>query len=252
MPVLRHESTTGCNRRTSSRPVARSSMRSKTYMPAYGDGRSCNAPLWISSNSRLMPATAVMSEMLRSLRRIAVRLGEVRKRARGGRRRRIYAVADTGSVTAVDHHCVQDVDCVVVEAAATTCRMWPRAERGLFDLEKGPVLCVWFANIDDQEVGEHEFGQRMRAVVVDGPVDVAVEAVPEGKVRVQTRPVRTRVGIGQVERVFHVVQVANLEVAVEGVELLRREHEILDLRPADPLQSNTQPTACQRLRDHAD
>ena len=54
------------------------------------------------------------------------------------------------------------------------------------------------------------------------------------------------------EAVFHVVDVADLEIAVDLVELLRREQQILDLGPADPLDADVELAARQRLGDVPD
>ncbi len=54
------------------------------------------------------------------------------------------------------------------------------------------------------------------------------------------------------ERVLHVVEVADLEVAVDLVELLRPEHQVLDLRPADALDAHVKAPARPRLRDDGD
>src|SRR4051794_41903383 len=104
------------SRRTSSRPAARSSMRSKRYAPAYGDGRSCSAPLWMSSSSRAMSSVAVtMSVVLGGLGRVRIWRREVGKVVRGGARRPVDAVADDGPVAGVDELGEERVDHVVVE-----------------------------------------------------------------------------------------------------------------------------------------
>jgi len=55
-----------------------------------------------------------------------------------------------------------------------------------------------------------------------------------------------------VEAVLHVVEIADLEVAVDLVELLRTQKEVLHLRTAGPLDADVERAACQRLRDDTD
>ena len=88
------EAITGNNRRTSSRPAARSSMRSSRYVPTYGDGRCWSTPRWMSSSSRLTFVLDVEGRLIAralrlvgKLRRIRVRRGQVGERARGRARR---------------------------------------------------------------------------------------------------------------------------------------------------------------------
>jgi hypothetical protein len=54
------------------------------------------------------------------------------------------------------------------------------------------------------------------------------------------------------EPVLHVVEVADLEVAVHGVELLRPQQQVLDLRPAGPLDPDVEPAPGQGLRHDGD
>ena len=88
--------------------------------------------------------------------------------------------------------------------------------------------------------------------VVERPVDLAVEPVPEGEVGVQPGPVGAQVARPEVERVLHVVEVADLEVAVHRVELLRRQHHVLHLGPAHAFDPDVEPAPGERLRDDAD
>ena len=115
-----------------------------------------------------------------------------------------------------------------------------------------PCSAYGLPRIDDEVVGENELGQRMGAVAVRRPVRLAVEAVPEREIGVEPRPVCADVALGEVERVLHVVEVADLEVAVHRIELLRRQHQVLHLRPADPLDPHRELAPRQRLGDHPD
>ena len=114
------------------------------------------------------------------------------------------------------------------------------------------MLDVGLADVDDEVVGEHELGQRVRSVPVGRPVGLAVETVPEGEVGIQPRPVGALVAVRELERVFHVVEIADLEVAIDGIKLLRRQHHVLHLGPADTLDPDVEPAAGQRLGDHPD
>src|SRR4051794_13312309 len=54
------------------------------------------------------------------------------------------------------------------------------------------------------------------------------------------------------ERVLHVVEVANLEVSIDLIELLGPQHQVLDLGPPDALDADVELAAGQRLGDDAD
>src|SRR4051812_29382402 len=118
-------------------------MRSRRYVPAYGDGRSWSAPLWMSSSSRPMSSVAVTSSvMLRRLGRARIGRREVREAAGGRPRRVVDAVTDDGSVPGVDELCEQRVDHVVVEGppSAALVRVAPAGRE--LDLEERAVLDV--------------------------------------------------------------------------------------------------------------
>ncbi len=90
----------------------------------------------------------------------------------------------------------------------------------------------------------------MAAVLARRPVGVPVEAVPEGEIGVQPGPVGAQVAVRQVERVLTVVEVADLQVAVDRVELLRGQHHVLDLGAPDALDPHVEHAAGERLGDH--
>ena len=125
-------------------------------------------------------------------------------------------------------------------------------EGGELDLEERALLGVGLADVDDEEVGEHQLGQRMAAVLARRPVGLPVEPVPEREVRVQPRAVRAEIAVREVERVLHVVEVADLEVPVHRIELLRRQHEVLDLGSPDALDPDVELAARERFSDDAD
>ena len=108
---------------------------------------------------------------------------------------------------------------------------------GELDLEERALLDVRLGEVDDEVVGEHELRQRVVAVRVERPVGLAVEAVPEGEVGVQPRPIGALVALAEVERVLHVVEVADLEVAVHRIELLRSRASCSSPRAARPVRS---------------
>src|SRR4051812_4160207 len=151
----------GSSRRTSWRRAARSSMRSRRYAPAYGDGRSCSAPLWMSSSSRAMSSVAVtMSVVLRGLGRVRIGRRQVGEAVRGGPRRPVDAVADDGPVAGVDELGEEGVDHVVVERSPAAGLVGVATKGGQLDLEERALLDVGPGYVDDEEVGEHELGQR--------------------------------------------------------------------------------------------
>src|SRR4051794_12291158 len=91
----------------------------------------------------------------------------------------------------------------------------------------------------------------MLSVGVRLPLRLPVQSVPESEVRVQSRTVGAEVRGGEMEAVLHVVDVADLQVTVDLVELLRRKQHVLDLGPTDPLEANVELPTRQRLRDHS-
>ena len=112
------------------------------------------------------------------------------------------------------------------------------------------MLDVRSGHIDGQEVGQHQLGQWMGAVLVGGPVHFPVEAVPEPQIGVQPGSVGPLVRLGQPEGVFGVVEVAYLQVPIHRIELLRGQQHVLDLWPAGALQANRQLPPGQRFTDH--
>ena len=169
-----------------------------------------------------------------------------------GLRGPVDAVADDRSVSRVDELGEHRVDHVVVEGPAPTGLVWLAPACGELDLEEGALLDVGLGDVDDEEVGEHQIGQGMAAVVARRPVDLPVEPVPEGQVGVQPRPVGAEVAVCEVECVLHVVEVADLEVPVHLIELLRRQHHVLHLRAPDAFDANVELAARERLGDDAE
>jgi hypothetical protein len=78
------------------------------------------------------------------------------------------------------------------------------APRGTLDLQEALVFRVGLGDVHDQEVGQDQLGQRVRALLVQRPVGLAVQTVPEGKVRVQPGAVGALVVVRRMERVVHV------------------------------------------------
>ena len=76
----------------------------------------------------------------------------------------------------------------------------------------------------------------MDAPIVRRPVDPAIQPVEEGQIGIQPGPVGSGVSRAHGEGVLGVVEVTELEVPVDGVELLVLQDEVLDLRPAHALQ----------------
>ena len=122
---------------------------------------------------------------------------------------------------------------------------------GELDLEEGALIGVRLGEVEDEEVREDEFGQRVGAVFAGGPVGLTVETVPERQVRVQPGPAGVLVGAAEVERVLHVVEVPDLKVAVHRVELLRRQPQVGYLGPPGALEPDVEPASREGLRDHA-
>ena len=79
-------------------------------------------------------------------------------------------VADDRPVPGVDQLGEDRVDDVVVQGAAPAGPVRFAATGGELDLEVGPVLDVGLGDVDDEEVGEDQVGQRVVSVLVEGPV----------------------------------------------------------------------------------
>ena len=125
-------------------------------------------------------------------------------------------------------------------------------EGGELDLQERALLAVGLGDIDDQEVGENQFGQPVTAVRVRGPVSLPIQAVPEGEVGVQPCAVGALVALRELKRILHVVEVPDLEISIDRVELLRSQHHVLHLGPPNPLDPNVERPACQRLCNQTD
>src|SRR6266849_8786285 len=108
--------------------------------------------------------------------------------------------------------------------------------------ESGPLnfevahLTERFRGIHDQVICEQELCERVIPVRIERPISFSVEAVIESEIGVQASAVRADVILREVERVFIVVYVANLEIAIDGIEYFGAEGDVLDLRPADAFQ----------------
>src|SRR6266576_1963636 len=109
-----------------------------------------------------------------------------------------------------------------------------------------------FRSINDQVIREQELRQRMVSVLVERPISFSVEAVVESEISVQPCAIRSNVVLGKVEGVFIVVQVANLEIPINGIEYLCAESDILDFRPANPLQTDWTFAGRQSLADYGE
>src|ERR687898_2869668 len=186
------------------------------------------------------------------LRRIRIWRRQVWEGSRSRHRRLIHPVGDLGTAARVDEQRKDRVHDVVVRRSTAARLMGASIAGSMFDLKERAGLRVGLGGVDNKIIREYELRQRVAAGFVSWPVGAAVEAVPEGKVGVQPRAIGSLVGLGQVERILHVVEVADLEVAVHDVELFRREHEVLHLRAADTLESDWELAPRQRLRHHSE
>ena len=59
-------------------------------------------------------------------------------------------------------------------------------------------------------------------------------------------------GLTEVERILHVVEIADLKIPVDRIELLHGQHHVLHLRPPDPFDPNVERAAGKGFGDHAD
>ena len=72
---------------------------------------------------------------------------------------------------------------------------------------------VW--RVHDEEIVEQKVGQRVATVRPHWPIGFPVETIEEGEIGIQPCAIRTEVFLPQVKGVFRVVQVADLQVAVD-------------------------------------
>src|ERR687885_2255398 len=89
----------------------------------------------------------------------------------------------------------------------------------------------------------------MGSALPELPVGLPVEAVEGGEVRIESGAIGPAVVLAEVEGVLQVVQVPDLEVAVDRVELPGGHDDVLDLRAADALQPDGQFARGDRLGD---
>src|SRR5256885_13789473 len=89
----------------------------------------------------------------------------------------------------------------------------------------------------------------MFPMLVERPISFSVEAIVESEIGVQPCAIRSNVVLGKVEGVFIVVQVANLEIAIDWIKYLCTESDILDFRSANPFQPDRPFAGRQSLGD---
>src|SRR5262249_51567217 len=92
-----------------------------------------------------------------------------------------------------------------------------------------------------------QFGQRVVAVLIERPIDLAIDPVVEGKIRVHTHPICIEIIVLDVEGVLAVVEITDFEVLVDLIEHLPAQGYILDFRTADPLDANWPLAGRERL-----
>src|SRR5512132_3887198 len=107
-------------------------------------------------------------EVFWGLGRVRVRRCQVGEGARCWLRRLVDAVADPGPVPGVDQQREQRVDDVVVEGPTPTGLVRASPSGGQLDLQEGALLGVGLGEVYDEEVGQQQFGQRVRAVLAGG------------------------------------------------------------------------------------
>ena len=129
--------------------------------------------------------------------------------------------------------------------------MGASVERRLFDLEVA-IRGERLGDVHDHVVGEQQVGQRVGAVRPQWPVRLAVQAVDRGEVGVELGAVGARVVLAHAEGVFQVVEIADLQVAIDLVELLHRQDHVLDLRLAEALDADRDLPGHHRLAHHAE
>ena len=140
---------------------------------------------------------------------------------------------------------------VVVQRSAPARLVRASLEHRPFDLEVA-VLGVRLGDVHHQVVVEQQLGQRVGAVRAERPVRLAVQAVDGGEVGVQPGAVGAAVVLAHVEGVFQVVEIADLQIAVDLVELLHRHDDVLDLGAAEPLDADRELAGDHRLADHGE
>ena len=195
------------------------------------------------------PLIGERSELLASGGRIGRR--EVGEDVGRRHRRPVHAVADARPVAGVDEQRVEGVHHVVVERSAPARLVRASLEHRPFDLEAA-VLGVRLRDVHHQVVVEQQLGQRVGAVRAERPVRLAVQAVDRGEVGVQPGAVGAAVVLAHVEGVFQVVEIADLQIAVDLVELLHRHDHVLDLGAAEPLDADRELAGDHRLADHGE
>src|SRR5262249_18886427 len=150
------------------------------------------------------------------------------------------------TVSAIDIERENEIHDVLVEP--------PSARRGVPSALEHRTLDIEVARfserhrgIDDQEVRQQQPGERVIAVPVEWPIDLAVESVVEGKIGVQSHPVGVEIIRLKVEVVLAVIEVTVFEVLVHLIKHLEAHGHVLDFRTADAFYSNWSLAGCERF-----
>jgi hypothetical protein len=146
-----------------------------------------------------------------------VRADQVREAADGRPSRLVHAVTDTLPVDPADHEREELVHDVVVRRPAAAGRVSLPGEQGSLSISRYwvTVLGERFRDVDHEEVGQQELGQRVIALIVQRPVGLAVQAVVEGQVGIEPGPVCFQVVRTQPEYVFRIVKIPDFNVTVK-------------------------------------
>ena len=120
-------------------------------------------------------------------------------------------------------------------------------QQRLLDLQVA-VLGVRLGDVHDLVVAEVQLGQRVGPIRLQGPVDLPVDAVQDRQVGVQPGPVGAQVVRRQLEGVLLVVELTQVQVAVDRVDSKLGEQLVLHEDTPEPLQAHRDLAGDDRFR----
>src|SRR5208282_1933127 len=88
--------------------------------------------------------------------------------------------------------------------------------------------------------------------MVERPINFTVKAVKEGEIRVQPRTICAGIVLGNIECVLFVIDVTDLQIAINSVEDFRTESDVLDFRSPDSFQPHGLFPGAQCLAYHCE
>src|SRR5215471_13940490 len=90
----------------------------------------------------------------------------------------------------------------------------------------------------------------MIAVLIERPIDLAVESIVERKIGVHPHTIDVEIVRLEIERILAVVEVTYFKVSVDLIELLPAQSDVFDFRTADAFYANRPLAGRERFAHH--